>query len=87
MKSLFLCLSAVLLLLQSCSQQESSSKPDLSTAKTGDGPLSNQEINALGSHTLKDTVIKTEDEWKDQLSFAAYRVLREEGTELPFINK
>ena len=74
-------------LLQACSSGENSSDPALSTAKTGEKPLPDQKVTELNSQTLKDTVVKTEAEWKDQLSFAAYRVLRDEGTELPFVNK
>jgi peptide-methionine (R)-S-oxide reductase len=74
-------------LLQACSSGENSSDPALSTAKTGEKPLPDQKVAELNSQTLKDTVVKTEAEWKEQLSFAAYRVLREEGTELPFVNK
>ncbi len=87
MKAIVFILSAVLLSLQACSQQENSSKPAFSTAGTGEASLPDQTKKALNSYTQTDTVIKTEQEWKKQLSFAAYRVLREEGTELPFVNK
>lgn len=75
------------LTLQACSQQDNSPEGAFQTSKTGDQPLSEVKTAQLNSQTLQDTVIKTEDEWKEQLSFAAYRVLREEGTELPFINE
>lgn len=87
MKSIFLIFLVALLCLQACSHGENSPEQALSTTKTGDEPLPNKITTTLNSHMLKDTVIKTEEEWKEQLSFAAYRVLREEGTELPYINK
>jgi peptide-methionine (R)-S-oxide reductase len=74
-------------LLQACSQEEKTSEAGISTAKTGDEPLSGRVVAELNSEAMKDTIVKTEAEWKEQLGFAAYRVLREEGTELPFVNK
>ncbi|MDO1450432.1 peptide-methionine (R)-S-oxide reductase MsrB [Rhodocytophaga aerolata] len=83
--SFFLILSFLILL--ACSQQKDSPEGGVSTAKTGESPLTADQLARLNNESLRDTVVKTEEEWKDQLSFAAYRVLREEGTELPFINK
>jgi peptide-methionine (R)-S-oxide reductase len=77
----------LLLIMQACSSGENSSDQALSTAKTGDAPLSDQTMADLNSQAMQDTVVKTEKAWKEQLGFAAYRVLREEGTELPFVNK
>lgn len=36
---------------------------------------------------MKEEITKTEEEWKQQLSPEQYRVLREKGTERPFIGK
>jgi peptide-methionine (R)-S-oxide reductase len=87
MKVILWILVVTMLSLQACSQKENSSEQALSTAATGDEPLPSSMVKDLNQQTLKDTVIKTEAEWKEQLGFAAYRVLREEGTELPFVNK
>jgi peptide-methionine (R)-S-oxide reductase len=36
---------------------------------------------------MSDKIIKTEDEWKKELSKQEYHVLREKGTEIPFSGK
>jgi peptide-methionine (R)-S-oxide reductase len=87
MKVTSLVLALCLLILLACSRQDNSAERDTSTAGAGEQALATDQLAGLNTASRKDTVIKTEEEWKDQLGFAAYRVLREEGTELPFINK
>ena len=55
------------------------------------GPLPGREYYAGGmtenSETPKLRVLKTEDEWREQLSAAEYQVLRQAGTEAPFVGE
>ncbi len=49
-------------------------------------------VNATASAENQDTmetkkVVKTEEEWKKILSPGEYRILREKGTELPYVNE
>jgi peptide-methionine (R)-S-oxide reductase len=42
----------------------------------------------LGQETpMSEKVVRSEDEWKQLLNSEQYRVLREKGTERPFVNK
>jgi peptide-methionine (R)-S-oxide reductase len=67
----------------------SSSEPDLSheheveeTSIVGKVNLSSQPKD-----TMEYEVTKTEEEWRDILSSKEYRILRNRGTELPYINE
>jgi peptide-methionine (R)-S-oxide reductase len=87
MKAIYYTVLVALLSLLGCAQQKSSAERALTTAGTGDEPLPNEVVKDLNNHTLEDTVVKTVEEWREELTPAEYAVLREEGTELPFKNE
>jgi peptide-methionine (R)-S-oxide reductase len=41
-------------------------------------------VGASGGASVKERVVKTEAEWREQLGEEAYQVLRQKGTERPF---
>lgn len=47
--------------------------------------LLNAEVDTFDIKIEK--IFKTEEEWKKQLTTAEYRILRKQGTEVPFVNK
>lgn len=45
-------------------------------------------LSAAPSDTLRiEKITKTEEEWREQLTSSEYRILRDRGTELPFVNE
>lgn len=42
---------------------------------------------AMSDSQNKEKVVRTEEEWKNRLSFEEFRILRKKGTEIPFINE
>lgn len=73
--------------LAACTQQSKPTEMAYTTASTGDEPLPEYIIQALTSESLQDTVVKTDEEWRELLTEEEYFVLRQEGTERPFANE
>lgn len=84
MKTLFF---LVLVSLLSCTQRKDSAEGALTIAGTGEEPLAGELVKDLNDQPLKDTVVKTEEEWRKILTPEEYQVLRNEGTEPPFVNE
>ncbi|HKK45478.1 MAG TPA: peptide-methionine (R)-S-oxide reductase MsrB [Balneolaceae bacterium] len=65
----------------SCSETKDQQKPKAETAAISEKTMSQSQ------DTTKYEVQKTKKEWKNLLTSSQYRILREGGTELPYINK
>jgi peptide-methionine (R)-S-oxide reductase len=89
MKAYYMYILVLLVSLLACSQQEKAATETeaYTTATSGEGPLSEETTSALNSSSMQDTVVKTEAEWKKQLTPAQYAVLRKKGTERAFSGK
>lgn len=43
--------------------------------------------SAMADSTNEDKVVRTDEEWRQRLTSEEYRILRNNGTEIPFMNK
>lgn len=73
--------------LFACNQQEQPESAAYTIATSGEAPLTAVQTQTLNRQTQRDTVHKTEAEWKKILTPQQYYVLREKGTEPAFRNK
>nr|WP_212747555.1 peptide-methionine (R)-S-oxide reductase MsrB [Fodinibius saliphilus] len=71
------------LLLLACASKESTNQPEVEAAS-----MHTHELEAAQSDTMeKYKVEKTKEEWKQILTSSEYRILRDRGTELPYVNE
>lgn len=83
-KTLIPSLIMLVVLAVSCSGNDKEHKSFRQKASMGQGPM----LKAEQIDTTKEyEVVKTEEEWKELLTSGEYRILRNRGTELPFVNK
>ncbi|WP_162052031.1 peptide-methionine (R)-S-oxide reductase MsrB [Pontibacter pamirensis] len=87
MKTIYLILLTGLFQLGACAQQENSTDRAISTALAGDDPLPDEVVKELNDQELGDTIVKTEEEWRQELTTEEFFVLRQEGTERAFENE
>jgi len=87
MKILYLFLLSGALNLTACAEQNQTMNLEYPMETAGEEPLSEREIAELNSQPRQDTVVKTEAEWKKQLTAEQFYVLRQKGTERPYKNK
>lgn len=67
----------------------SCNKPDLSHQHEVEiASIAGQEhLSAQSRDTMEYEITKTEEEWRELLSSKEYRILRNRGTELPYVNE
>jgi peptide-methionine (R)-S-oxide reductase len=78
----FYLLLIVALIVVNCSKNQTHSHQHAETASL------KVQLNSQAEDTMSNyEVQKSEEEWKEILSWSEYRVLRKGGTELPFVNE
>lgn len=80
---LFILLSVFIGTIISCNETEKSHQHDVELASVSAG----QNLKSQPEDSMEYDVVKSEEEWKQLLSSKEYRILRNRGTELPYVNK
>jgi len=86
--NIFLVLVIPILFLQSCGSKEFSDTPKHATMHSS--ALAQQIIKSVSADTIDfeiEKITKTEEEWRKQLTKSEYRILRKQGTEIPYTNE
>lgn len=82
---LFIYSSLVLILWAGCVKSDSQENDLYRHISIPENNLIYEKVMSDTSNT--DKVIKTDEEWKDILTSSQYRILRNGGTEMPFVNE
>ncbi|MDX1671640.1 MAG: peptide-methionine (R)-S-oxide reductase MsrB [Balneolaceae bacterium] len=83
-KQLLSIFTVSLMLIASCSLEEGL-KEEIESRSAE--PVSNNLTSAKQDTMEKEKIQKTEEEWKEILTSHEYRILRNKGTEMPYVNE
>lgn len=78
-----------MVLIQACSSKDTSYHKTTHNAMQHTSLISKilqSEVADTTDFTI-EKIFKTEEEWKEQLTSSEYRILRNQGTEIPFVNE
>lgn len=89
MKKIILLAPLMLMFSIACNLQGQNKFPETETEKlTHSGHLQHITYQSAMADTANNNkIVRSEEEWKELLSSEEYRVLRKEGTEIPWMNK
>lgn len=87
MYRLVIILTAVLVTLTACSSGTDQQQLQQNVERASSGVSGNLTHQVNDTMETTDKVVKTEEEWKKILTSKEYRILREGGTELPYVNE
>lgn len=76
------------ILIAGCTERERNNTPQTSHVQSkADQTMNKPASESTGAKPIADKIVKTEEEWKKELTPEEYRVLREKGTERAFTGK